>query len=56
MPMHTTLYGGSADINPQGECLMEYLVSTNLNILNKSNKPTFGTSNRQEGLTRYGMW
>jgi hypothetical protein len=42
---------GSADINPRGEWLMEYLVSTNLNILNKSNEPTFGTSNRHEGLT-----
>jgi hypothetical protein len=24
---------GSTDINPRGECLMEYLVSTNLSIL-----------------------
>jgi splicing factor 45 len=28
---------GSTDVNPQGECLMEYLVSTNHNILNKGN-------------------
>jgi hypothetical protein len=39
---------GSMDINPRGECLMEYLVSTNLNILNKGDKPTFVISNRKE--------
>jgi hypothetical protein len=38
----------STDINPLGECLMEYLVSTNLSILNKGNKPTFIISNRKE--------
>jgi hypothetical protein len=38
---------GSTDINPQGECLMEYLVSTNLSILNKGNEPTFVLSNRK---------
>jgi hypothetical protein len=32
---------GSTDINPQGERLMEYLVSTKLSILNKGNEPTF---------------
>jgi hypothetical protein len=37
---------GSMDINPRGECSMEYLVSTNLNTLNKGNKPTFINSNR----------
>ena len=42
---------GSTDINPR-ECLMEYLVSTNLNILNKSHHPTFGTSNRKEELAQ----
>jgi hypothetical protein len=35
---------GSMNINPQQECLMEYLVSTNLNILNKGNKPTCQTT------------
>jgi hypothetical protein len=35
------------DINPQGECLIEYLLSTNLNILNKGNEPTFVISNRK---------
>jgi hypothetical protein len=39
---------GSTDINPQGECLMEYLVSKYLNILNKGNEPTFVISNRKE--------
>jgi hypothetical protein len=39
---------GSTDINPKGECLMDYLVSTNLNILNKGNKPTFVISDRKE--------
>jgi hypothetical protein len=39
---------GSTDINPRGECLMEYLVSTNLSILNKGNEPTFVISNRKE--------
>jgi hypothetical protein len=38
---------GSMDINPQGECLMEYLVSTNLNILKKGKEPTFVVSNRK---------
>jgi hypothetical protein len=37
----------SMDINPRGECLMEYLVSTDHNILNKDNKPTFVISNRK---------
>ena len=41
---------GSMDINPRGECLMEYtrMVSTNLSILNKGNEPTFIISNRKE--------
>jgi len=34
-------------INPQ-ECLIEYLVSTNFNIVNKGNEPTFIISNRKE--------
>jgi hypothetical protein len=36
------------DINPRGECLMEYLVSINLSILNKGNEATFVISNRKE--------
>ena len=37
----------STDINLRRECLLEYLVRTNLNILNKSNKPTFIISKRK---------
>ena len=29
------------DINPWGESLMEYMLSTKLNILNKGNEPNF---------------
>jgi hypothetical protein len=39
---------GSMDINARRECLMEYLVSTNLSILNKGNEPTFEISNKEE--------
>jgi hypothetical protein len=39
---------GSTGINPRGSSLQEYLVSANLNILNKGNEPTFVASNRQE--------
>jgi hypothetical protein len=39
---------GSTGINPRGGNLLEYLVSANLNILNKGNEPTFVVSNRQE--------
>jgi hypothetical protein len=39
---------GSTDINQQGECLTEYLVSKNLSILNKGNESTFVISNRKE--------
>jgi hypothetical protein len=34
--------------NPRGESLMELLVSSNLNILNHGNEPTFVTCNRKE--------
>jgi hypothetical protein len=44
---HHTLWGSTGD-NPRGESLMEYLVSSNLNILNHGNKPTFVVSNRLE--------
>jgi hypothetical protein len=33
---------GSTGINPRGGNLMEFLVSSNLNILNRGNEPTFG--------------
>jgi hypothetical protein len=41
MPTHTTY-------NPRGESLMEFLVSSNLNILNRGNEPTFVVHNRKE--------
>ena len=37
---HHSLWG-STDINSRCESLMEYMVSTKLNILNKSKEPTF---------------
>jgi hypothetical protein len=39
---------GSTGTNPRGESLMESLVSSNLNILNHSNEPTFVVCNRKE--------
>jgi hypothetical protein len=39
---------GSTSTNPRGETLMEYLVSSNLNILNCSNEPTFVVCNRKK--------
>ncbi|PNF17226.1 hypothetical protein B7P43_G05220 [Cryptotermes secundus] len=39
---------GSTGINPRGESLMEFLVSSNLNILNHSNEPTFIVCNTKE--------
>jgi hypothetical protein len=39
---------GSTGVNPRVEISMEYLVSSNLNILNQGNEPTFVASNRKE--------
>ena len=39
---------GSSDINERGRALLEYLVTTDLDILNKGAKPTFVVTNRQE--------
>ena len=39
---------GSTDINPWGECLTEYVVRTDLNIVNQGNDPTFVISKRKE--------
>jgi hypothetical protein len=39
---------GSTGINPRGSSLLEYLVSSNLNIFKKGNEPTFVVTNRQE--------
>jgi hypothetical protein len=44
---HHTLWG-STGVNPRGESLMEYLVSSNLNIPNHGNEPNFVVSNRNE--------
>ncbi|PNF26374.1 hypothetical protein B7P43_G17902 [Cryptotermes secundus] len=38
----------STGTNPRGESLMEFLVSSNLNILNHGNEPTFVVCNRKE--------
>jgi hypothetical protein len=44
---HHTLWGSTGS-NPAGERLMEFLVSSNLNILNHGNEPTFVVCNRRE--------
>jgi len=44
---HHTCWG-SSNINERGRALLEYLVTTDLDILNKGTQPTFVVSNRQE--------
>ena len=39
---------GSADINNRGESLFNYIMANGLDIMNKGNRPTFVTTNRQE--------
>ena len=39
---------GSSDINNRGESLFNYIMANGLDIMNKGNRPTFVTSNRQE--------
>lgn len=39
---------GSTDVNDRGESLLEYISSTELNIHNKGNSPTFVTERREE--------
>jgi hypothetical protein len=39
---------GSTDTNPRGDSLIEFLVSSNLNILNRGNESTFVVHNRKE--------
>jgi hypothetical protein len=39
---------GSTGINSRGDSLKEFLVSSNLNILNRGNEPTFVVRNRKE--------
>jgi hypothetical protein len=44
---HHTLWG-STGTNPRGEIFMEFLASSNLNILNHGNEHTFVVCNRKE--------
>lgn len=39
---------GSTDTNKRGECLLEFILKYNLEIINMGNDPTFITSNRSE--------
>jgi Endonuclease-reverse transcriptase len=39
---------GSTDTNSRGAALLEYIASSNLEILNRGNEPTFVTHNRSE--------
>ena len=41
---------GSTDTNPRGQRLVEYLVTTELDILNVGNTPTFRNAVREEVL------
>ena len=41
---------GSTNINSRGDHLLEYIVSTHLDICNKGNRPTFVTQSRREVL------
>ena len=45
---HIILYVGTRISIPQGECLVECLVSTDIDILNASNEPAFVISNRKK--------
>ncbi|XP_024874752.1 uncharacterized protein LOC112456449, partial [Temnothorax curvispinosus] len=42
------LVWGSSNINPRGESLLDFIISTNLQILNRGKEPTFLDSRRQE--------
>jgi hypothetical protein len=39
---------GSSGTNPRAECVIKFLVSSNLNILNQGNEPIFVVCNRKE--------
>ena len=43
-------YWGSTDTNERGEDLLEFIVSTNLEVCNIGNQPTFVVANRSEVL------
>lgn len=46
---HHTIWG-STDINRRGQALLEYLSTTDLEILNRGSRPTFVTNRRRETL------
>jgi hypothetical protein len=48
MPTHTNILWGSTSTKPRGKSLTEFLVSSNLNILNHGNEPTFVVCNKKE--------
>ncbi|KAG8239375.1 hypothetical protein J437_LFUL018717 [Ladona fulva] len=39
---------GSSDVNPMGESLLEYLMTTELQLLNRGSQPTFRSNVREE--------
>ena len=41
---------GSTDINSRGEALLEYVIGSHLEIINRGNEPTFITATRREVL------
>jgi len=57
--MHIILCGGSTNCNGRGESLLEFLNSSNLEILNWGNEATFYNASRQEvidiTLGSYGL-
>lgn len=46
---HHTLWG-STDCNPKGHALMDFILSSNLTVLNRGDEPTFVNSVREEVL------
>jgi hypothetical protein len=46
MPTHTTYCEGTG-INPRGESFIEYLLISNMTILNQGNKPIFVVLNKE---------
>ncbi|KAJ8909966.1 hypothetical protein NQ315_005973 [Exocentrus adspersus] len=54
---HHTCWG-SKDVNQRGQDLLEFLISSGLDILNRGTKPTFVTRNRQEviDITSSNSW
>ena len=41
---------GSTNTNPRGECLLDYILSSNLEVVNIGSEPTFIVANRMEVL------